>query len=111
MHFVLLIFSYVDVDYITKVFYYNSLLYYYSYTIHCSIYAPRKHRILVTSWSIFMSIFLACTYKCVVLVVNSFAASMEFEDAANWTCVVHYRVSGVSQFSIKDVPPPWRCVK
>ena len=55
-----------------------------------------------------MSIFLACTYKCLVLLVNCFAASMEFEDAANWTCVVHYRVSGVSQFSIKDVPPPWR---
>ena len=57
-----------------------------------------------------MSIFLACTYKCLVLLVNCFAASMEFEDAANWTCVVHYRVSGVSQFSIKDVPCTIFCV-
>ena len=64
--------------------------------------------ILVTSWSI-MSIFLACTYKCLVLLVNCFAASMEFEDAANWTCVVHYRVGRKSVFDQRRATPVEMC--
>ena len=56
-----------------------------------------------------MSIFLACTYKCLVLLVNCFAASMEFEDAANWMCVVHYRVGRKSVFDQRRATPVEMC--